>query len=85
MPDRDNPPSQHPLRVWRLSQHLTLEEAAALIGMSRRSWLAWEEGLYPRSGTIAKIYRATRGAVTPNNFVWPRGMPVLPANDDSLT
>ncbi|HEY0149873.1 MAG TPA: helix-turn-helix transcriptional regulator [Allosphingosinicella sp.] len=61
----------HPLRAWRLSQEpkLTLDAAAAGVGTFRGTWYDWETGRrIPDRSYMAKLYRYTGGAVTPNDF-----------------
>lgn len=59
----------HPLRNWRKSQGLTLDQAARKVGTVRQVWSDWERGRRrPSSVTMAKIYRLTGGAVQPNDF-----------------
>lgn len=62
---------QHPLRRWRLSQDpaLTLDAAAAGVGTFRGTWYDWETGRrIPDRSYMPKLYRYTRGAITPNDF-----------------
>lgn len=61
----------HPLRKWRLGQapRLTLDAAAALVGTVRAVWYDWEIGRrIPDRTFMPRIYRATRGEVTPTDF-----------------
>jgi hypothetical protein len=61
----------HPLRKWREYQlpSMTLDAAAAEVGTVRQVWFDWERGRrIPNRTFMARIYKLTRGAVSPNHF-----------------
>lgn len=61
--------NDHPLRKWRKSKELTLEEAAALVGTSRQVWSDWERWRRrPSVNFMPKVRAATGGEVTADDF-----------------
>lgn len=59
----------HPLKKWRISAGLTLEDAARQIGTSRQVWSDWERGRRrPAEALMIEIYTLTSGEVVPNHF-----------------
>lgn len=66
----------HPLRVWRKTEGLTLDAAAAGVGTFRQTWLDWEtERRIPNRIYMPRIYAFTRGAITADTMHFPRGYP----------
>ncbi len=60
---------QHPLRVWRQSQGITLAAAAEQIGTSRQVWGEWERGCHRPGPTLMPKLRAlTSGVITADSF-----------------
>ncbi len=61
--------SEHPLRKWRKSKGLTLEECAENIGTSRQVWSDWERRRRRPSRTLMPRVRAfTKGEVSADDF-----------------
>lgn len=59
----------HPLRKWRLSAGKSQVECAAIVGVSRQTWIEWEKGRnVPKARSIAAIYRLTSGNVSAAEF-----------------
>lgn len=62
------------LREWRLRQKvngktMTMEQAAAQIGVTRACWNDWEKGnRTPAHTLMIEIFSVTGGEVTPNDF-----------------
>ncbi len=57
------------LKKWRISEGLTLQEAADRVGTSRQVWSDWERGRRrPGTNFMAKVRETTRGAVTADMF-----------------
>lgn len=51
---------EHPLRQWRKSKGLTLEQASSRIGTSRQVWCDWERGRRrPGPKLMPKVREAT--------------------------
>lgn len=68
------------LAEWRRRQGLTQEAFAASIGCVQSLISLVERATEPRvpsTEVIRRIYRATAGAVTPNDLVFPEGLPDL--------
>jgi len=52
--------TEHPLRKWRKSKGLTLEQAASRIGTSRQVWSDWERRRRrPGATLMPKVREAT--------------------------
>ena len=68
---------QHPLRMWRIANQMTLDQLAALCGVTAYAISRIETGSTRPSMALAEcIARVTRGAVTANDFITmrrPRG------------
>jgi transcriptional regulator with XRE-family HTH domain len=61
--------SDHPLRRWRKSKGLTLEECGAAVGTSRQVWSDWERGRRRPSGEFMPRVRSfTEGAIVADDF-----------------
>lgn len=57
------------LKEYLKSNHLTPDEFAKIIGLSRGGVLKWMTGeRFPRPVVLQKIYEVTNGEVTPNDF-----------------
>jgi predicted transcriptional regulator len=57
-------PSDHPLRLWRLAQRLSIEAVAAALGVSTATISRLERGLQtPSLRLVEKLWRATDGKV----------------------
>ena len=76
-----NEPQEHPLRRWRKSEGLTLEEATTRLdavwpegsegraSTARQVWSDWERGRRrPSSEAMTAIYVLTGAQVQPNDF-----------------
>jgi hypothetical protein len=68
----------HPLRAWRLREGYTLDAAAAGVDTVRSTWYDWETGrrLPGDRDTFSKLYRFTKGEITPDRMIFPNGYPV---------
>lgn len=63
------PQNCHPLKAWRVSQGLSLADAALKVGTTRQVWHAWETAKRrPRQPYMARIRSVTGGAVTADAF-----------------
>jgi transcriptional regulator with XRE-family HTH domain len=51
----------HPLRKWRISNGLTLQAAASLVGTSRHVWSDWERGRRRPDRTFMPRVRTATG------------------------
>lgn len=61
--------SEHPLRRWRKSKGLTLEQCAEKVGTSRHVWSDWErERRRPSRVFMPKVRELTGGVVTADDF-----------------
>lgn len=68
-----NQGAEHPLRKWRKSKGLTLEEAARRIGTSRQVWSDWERGRRnPGKRFMPKVRALTGGAIGADVFFPPQ-------------
>lgn len=69
----------HPLRAWRLREGYTLDAAAAGVETVRSTWHDWETGrrLPGDRETYDRLYRFSRGAITPNLMIFPYGLPPI--------
>ena len=57
------------LREFRKARDLTQQQAGALVGVSRRTWLIWETGKgKPDDEWMLRLYVLTEGWLTPNDF-----------------
>jgi DNA-binding XRE family transcriptional regulator len=57
------------LRQWRMSEALSQEEAAAKVGVVRKTWHQWEAGdAIPKREAMAQLFLLTGGQVQPNDF-----------------
>lgn len=63
------PTKDHPLRRWRKSKGLTLEECAKRVGTSRQVWSDWERARrLPNRTFMPKVRALTGGQVTADDF-----------------
>jgi transcriptional regulator with XRE-family HTH domain len=69
----------HPLRAWRLREGLTLDAAAAGVDTVRSTWHDWETGrrLPGDRETYERLYRFTKGEITPDRMIFPFGYPPI--------
>lgn len=69
----------HPLREWRLREGYTLDAAAAGVETVRQVWYDWETGrrLPGNRDTYDRLYRFTKGEITPNSMIFPFGFPAI--------
>lgn len=66
----------HMLRRWRMNEGLSQEDAAAKVGVVRKTWHQWEAGdAIPKREAMSSLYLLTGGAVQPNDFY---DLPVVP-------
>jgi DNA-binding XRE family transcriptional regulator len=64
------PNRQHPLRVWRIANMMTLDQMAALCGVTASAISRIETGSTRPSMRLAEcIARVTRGEITANDFI----------------
>lgn len=57
------------LKTWRRMNNLTQAQAAARMGVARRTWNKWERGSFvPGPLLMAKLVQMTGHAVEPNDF-----------------
>lgn len=61
---------------WISDQKLTLAEAGRRIGVSKSDARQFTLRRIPRTSTMCRVYLATAGQVTPNDFY---DLPALPA------
>ena len=60
---------EHPLRKWRKSKGLTLEQCATRVGTSRHVWSDWERWRRrPNQKFMPKVREVTGGAVSADDF-----------------
>lgn len=60
---------EHPLRKWRKSKGLTLQECAAAVGTSRMVWSDWERWRRrPNKQFMPRVRALTGGVVTADDF-----------------
>lgn len=70
------PSPDHPLRKWRKSQGLTLEQAASRIGTSRQVWSDWERRRRrPSPALMPKVRAVTGGAISADDFFPSQDLP----------
>ena len=56
------PPTESPLRAWRLAADLTLDEACRAADVTRTTWENWEKGRSsPRAEHIARLVKLKPG------------------------
>lgn len=57
------------LRNWRRQHELSQAEAAARMGVARRTWHQWERAIViPGPDHMAALHKLTGGEVEPNDF-----------------
>lgn len=62
-------PIRYKLRNWRRNEGLTQADAAARLGVARRTWHQWEQGIaIPGAAHMVELVSFTGGQVQPNDF-----------------
>lgn len=63
------PHPEHPLRKWRKSKGMTLEQCAEQVGTSRHVWSDWERWRRrPNGQFMPKVRELTGGVVCADDF-----------------
>jgi transcriptional regulator with XRE-family HTH domain len=57
------------LKAWLELREVTLDEFAMLLAVDRATVWRWSNGRFPRHDYLAAIAKATKGAVTANDFM----------------
>lgn len=62
-------PIRYKLKNWRRLHQLSQAAAAEMIGVARRTWHQWEQGVViPGPSHMIELYSLTKGDAQPNDF-----------------